>query len=539
MWMKNRIRALHVLTLILVLTLSLVWELQVAYAAAPSVTTLSPTNVTATSATLRGSVNPNGKSTSFDFASGLPSSDPGYFSPVPSPPQNIGSGTVALIVSYTLTGLHPGTEYRYAVRAGNADGNHNGAVVTFHTLPAAATTDWAVVSVNIQPPSPNVGDYVQFAAAVQALSTSGGYPQSFYAQCTIDGISCGAGTLSYPGPTGAAVTVSSPTPWYATPGTHTLSWQVSTANDPNPGNNFGSLTFPVGTPAAFDFDLTISPSTLTLQPGQSQTVSVSINPKSGTPQPVTLTVSGQPSGVNPSLNPAGGTPPYSSTLSISVSSSAVSGTYSLTVTGSGGGQTHSSVLTLTISQAADFHLEVNPTSQSASQGQTVSYSVNVVGSNGFNSPVSLSVSGLPSGASGVFSVASGTIDFSSTLTITLPSNVPTGSFTVVIAGSGGGLDRSVNAVLTITAATVQTQVTTQSGTSPSGIMDMLQQNSLLVIAVLVILVIALAAVAMSRRGRPSGSSQKGAGRVFCGKCGTENPSSNEFCSSCGSRLKST
>lgn len=536
--MKRGIRALHVLTIILLLTLTSVGGLQVVHAAAPSATTLSPTNVTDTSATLRGSVNPNGKSTIYDFASGLPSGDPGYFSPVPSPPHNIGSGVVPVIVSYTLTGLHPGTEYRYDVRASNADGNQNGAVVIFHTMPAAVITDWAVVSVNIQPPSPSVSDYVTLRAAVEVLSTSGGYPQSTYAQCTIDGISCGAGALNYPGPTGVPFTVSAATPWAATAGTHTLNWQVSTADDPNPGNNFGSFIFSVAAPTPFDFDVNVSPSTLTLQLGQTQTASVSVSPKGGTPQPVTLTVSGQPSGLTASLNPTSGTPPYTSTLSISVSNTVASATYSLTVTGSGGGQTHSSVLVLTISQAADFHIEVNPTSLSASPGQTASYSVNVVGSNGFNSPVSLSVSGLPSGAGGIFSVDSGTPDFSSTLTVTLPSNVPTGSFTLLIHGSGGGLDRSANAVLTITAAATQTQETTQTGTNPSGgIMDMLQQNSLLIIVVLIVLVIALA-IAMSRRGRPSAPAYHGAARVFCGKCGTENPSSSEFCSSCGNKLKS-
>jgi hypothetical protein len=533
-------RALHVMTVVLLLTVTLVGGLQVAYAAAPSATTLSPTGVTATSATLRGSVNPNGKSTIFDFASALPSGDPGYFLPAPSPPQNIGSGVVPVIVSYTLTGLHPATEYRYVVRATNADGNQNGAVVTFHTLPAAVLTDWAVVSVDIQPPSPSVGDHVTLRATVEALSTTGSYPQSLAAQCTIDGISCGSGTLTYPGPTGIPFTVSAATPWTATAGTHTLNWQVNTANDPNPGNNFGSFTFSVAAPTPFDFDVVISPTSLTSQPGQTQTAAVNVNPKSGTPEPVTLTVSGQPAGVTPSLNPTSGTPPYTSTLTIVVSNTVALGTYTLTVTGSGGGQTHSSIIMLTISQAADFHIDVNPASQSVSQGQTASYAVNVVGSNGFNSQVSLSVSGLPSGANPVFSVNSGTPDFSATLTVTLPSSVLAGSFTLAIKGSGGGLDRTANAVLTITAITTQTQATTQTETSPSsGGMDVLQQNSPLIIAALIIAVIVLAAIALSRRGRPSVPQQQGAAQVFCGKCGTENPSSNEFCSSCGNKLKGT
>jgi hypothetical protein len=65
--MGLRIRTIYLLTFILLATLSFAGGLQFVYGAPPTATTLSPTNVTATSATLRGSVNPNGKSTIVDF----------------------------------------------------------------------------------------------------------------------------------------------------------------------------------------------------------------------------------------------------------------------------------------------------------------------------------------------------------------------------------------------------------------------------------------------------------------------------------------
>ena len=535
--MGLRIRTIYLLTFILLATLSFAGGLQFVYGAHPTTTTLSPTNVTATSATLRGSVNPNGKSTTVAFVSLLPSGDPGYFSPVPSPPQNIGSGVVSIQVSYTLTSLHPSTKYEYYVRAINADGGNHGAVVVFNTPSAVVLTDWAVVSVGIQPSSPGVGGAVTMWMKVMALSTNGGYPQNVAVQCTIDGGTCGAGVVTYSGPTGLSFTVNTATPWIATAGTHTLSWQVSTANDPNPGNNFGSFSFSIAAPPPFDFDVAVSPSSITSQAGQTQTASVNVNLKSGTPQPVTLTVSGQSAGVTVSLNPTTGTPTFTSTLTIVVSDTASSGTFSLSVTGSGGGQTHSSTIMLTISKAADFRIDVNPASQSVAQGQTASYSVNVVGSSGFNSQVSLSVSGLPSGANSVFTVNSGTPDFSATLTVTVPSNAPAGSFTLVIKGTGGGLERTANAVLIITAVTSETQTTTQT-TPPGtgGLLETLTQNSL-TIAVLILLVTLLAALAMRSRGRRTFPQQMAPSRVFCGKCRAENPASNEFCGSCGNRLK--
>jgi len=272
----------------------------------------------------------------------------------------------------------------------------------------------------------------------------------------------------------------------------TTSARLKDSGNPDSGNNLGSFSFSVAALTSFDFDLAISPNSLMSQPGQTQTASVSVNPKSGTPQPVTLTVSGQPFGVVALLTTTNATPPYNSTLTLVVSNVVTSGTYTITVTGSGGGQTHSSVLILTISQAPDFHIDVNPASQSVKQGQTATYSVSVVGSNGFDLPVSLSVSGLPSGAKAVFSLNSEIPDFSPTLNITLPSSPLTGSFTLTIKGSGGGLDRTANVMLII-----ETTSTQSPTASTGGAIDMLQQSNLLIIAALIILFIMVAAIAMS------------------------------------------
>lgn len=195
-----------------------------------------------------------------------------------------------------------------------------------------------------------------------------------------------------------------------------------------------------------------------------------------------------------------------------------------------------------VSQAPDFRIDASPPSQSVTQGQTASYSVHVAGLNGFNSEVSLTIAGLPSGVGGTFSLPSSTPDYSSTLTLTLPENSPTGSFTLTITGSGGGLTRDANVILIVNPSQTQSQTTsTQTTTSSAGgLLEALQQNSLIVIGLLALLVILLAALAMRGRGGGRATPQQpGAPRVFCGKCGTENPASNEFCASCGNKLKTT
>jgi uncharacterized membrane protein len=341
-----------------------------------------------------------------------------------------------------------------------------------------------------------------------ALSTSLPYPQSVDIVARVDGVVVGGGTVTYPGPTGVPANVYSAPPWPAAAGTHTITWFVTAGSDPNPGNNEVSKTFTVGPPpAAFDFEVTISPGSQTVAPGGSTSCSISVNLLSGTTKNVALAFSGQPAGVTGTLSPLSGSPTFSSSLSLSVSSSVSPGTYSITITGTGGGKTHTASFTLIVGQAADFRVDVSPASLTVNQGQAASYSIAVVSLNGFNSQVSLSAAGLPPGASQAFSIPSGTPDFTSTLTVTLPSDVQTGSFTITIKGSGGGLERFANIVLAINPGVTQTHTATQTATQTQtettsqtpGFLDILQQNSLLLLGGLLVLIVVAAFLALRRR----------------------------------------
>jgi hypothetical protein len=328
--------------------------------------------------------------------------------------------------------------------------------------PPTPATDWAVLSVSLSPSSPNVGDQVTFSMVVTALSSQTSFPQQFAAACQIDGVSCGGGSLTYPGPLGTPMTVSTQTPWTATAGTHTLTWAVVTipvGQDPNKSNNAKSITFTVA------------------QASSQQTTTVS-STYSTTPQ-----------------------------------------------------------------APSDFQVNVSPPSQTALQGETLSYSVNVVALNGFNSQVSLSVSGLPSGASGVFSSPLGTPNFASTLTVTLSGDVATGSYRLTVTGSGGGLSHVANLVLTVNAAVVtqtsasSTETAASSTQTSSDLMSLIQQNQLLILVVLLAAVII--AVALRRRRNPTQTQPtSGAtpGMIYCQSCGTQNATTNEFCGKCGVKL---
>jgi hypothetical protein len=112
-------------------------------ATAPTATTGPAQSVTTSSATVTGTVNPNGQSTTFSFQFGTTT---GYG--LQTSATSAGSGATDQDVSASLTGLRPGTTYHYRVIATNATGTTVGGDRTFTTpgsppataKPPAATT---------------------------------------------------------------------------------------------------------------------------------------------------------------------------------------------------------------------------------------------------------------------------------------------------------------------------------------------------------------------------------------------------------------
>ncbi len=97
---------------------------------APAVSTNAASGVFSAGATLNGSVNPEGQSTTYKFDYGTSTS---YGSSVPSPAGSAGSGTSTVNESATLNGLRPGTTYHYRIEATNATGTTDGPDQTFTT----------------------------------------------------------------------------------------------------------------------------------------------------------------------------------------------------------------------------------------------------------------------------------------------------------------------------------------------------------------------------------------------------------------------
>ncbi|HEX7794499.1 MAG TPA: hypothetical protein VF456_09125 [Vicinamibacterales bacterium] len=98
----------------------------------------------------------------------------------------------------------------------------------------------------------------------------------------------------------------------------------------------------------------------------------------------------------------------------------------------------------------DFTIGATPSSQTVTQGNGTSYTVNVGSLGGFSNDVALTVSGLPNGAGGSFTVTPVHGSGSSTLNVTTnASTTPAGSYTVTITGTSGATVHSTQVTLVV------------------------------------------------------------------------------------------
>jgi hypothetical protein len=213
-----------------------------------------------------------------------------------------------------------------------------------------------------------------------------------------------------------------------------------------------------------DFALSASPTSLSVTQGSSASSTVSTSVSNGFNSSVALSISGLPSGVTASFSPASIAAPGSgsSTLTFTASSTATTGTFNTTVNATGGGITHTTVIPVTVNAATapNFTLSASPTSLSVAAGSSGTSTISTTVSGGFNSAVSLSASGLPSGVTAAFNPTSIAApgSGSSTLTFTAASTAAAGTSTITINASGGGVSHSTTVSLTVTSGGTTTQI---------------------------------------------------------------------------------
>jgi hypothetical protein len=197
-----------------------------------------------------------------------------------------------------------------------------------------------------------------------------------------------------------------------------------------------------------DFKGAINPTYQNITPGSTASYTITETAIDGFAGTIQFSTSGLPAGAMATFNPSTVTGSGSTTLTIATTSATPTGSYTVVVTGTSGGLVHSGSVNLSVGPAgtnfADFTGEVKPTGYvTTTPGGTGSFNINIIPLNGFNSDVSMSVSGIPAGATATFnpSVVTGGSGWT-VLSITTAASTPTATYRVVITSSGGGKTHS-------------------------------------------------------------------------------------------------
>ena len=206
-------------------------------------------------------------------------------------------------------------------------------------------------------------------------------------------------------------------------------------------------------PPVPDFSIAISPQTLTLTSGTSNSFQVSVTPLNGFTGSVTIQVSNLPSGVT--LNPAA---PFSiaasssQTITINVASTVAAASYTVNLSATSGSLSHSATVALAVQAPVNpgFSLSVTPSSITLPPGAQGTFQITLQPFGGFSGEAEVEISGLPAGVTmsppGAFALGSSEPQ---TVTLATSINMSGGSYTLSVNASSGALSQSASEALTI------------------------------------------------------------------------------------------
>ena len=204
-----------------------------------------------------------------------------------------------------------------------------------------------------------------------------------------------------------------------------------------------------------DFSLSDTPSSITVHAGSSATDTVNTAITSGVAETISLSASGQPSGMTVTFSPTSVSSGASSTVSVSTTSAVTAGTYALTLTGTAASGSHSTSLSVVVSAATtnDFSLAVSPTSLTVAAGASGTSTVTTAVLTGAAETISLAASGAPSGVTVSLSPTSVSSGASSTATVTAASTAVAGTYPITITGTAASGAHTATLSLTVTSTT--------------------------------------------------------------------------------------
>jgi hypothetical protein len=206
--------------------------------------------------------------------------------------------------------------------------------------------------------------------------------------------------------------------------------------------------------------LLAQPAVRTILPGDSAAYTLSVTASEDFTAPVTLSLQGAPSGTEmfASFDPNPVTPPGNSQLHITTAASTRAGTYTMTVTGVSGQISATTSLTLIVEPASVspvLYLIAQPAVRTILPGDSAAYTLSVTASEGFTTPVTLSLQGAPSGTgtSASFDPNPVTPPGDSQLHIATAASTRAGIYAMAVTGASGTLSETADLALIVTSLT--------------------------------------------------------------------------------------
>jgi hypothetical protein len=367
---------------------------------------------------------------------------PGTISADFTPAQLIPPGNS--IFSVNTTPLTPPGTYNLIISAKNGEKTHSTSVV----LVVSGVPDFTI---NVSPDSQIVvkGDSCVYNVSVDTIN---GFNSDVYFG-NVSGLPSGASVsfappgLTPPGKSIMLVKTSASTP----AGRYILTVfgfvPISKLNL----SHSDQVALIVKEPLVQDFTISASPDSQLVVPGNAVNYNIDLEPLNGFSDSVSLSISGLPVDAPAQFLPEIVIPPGSSVLHITTFASTPTGHYVLTITGTGGGKTHSDQVVLVVLPGLqpDFSISATPLTRIITIGDSTYYTVNLTSLNGWNSPVNLSITGVPTGVDYAFMPATVIPTGSSILKIWAFDEAMPGTYNFTITGTGGEKTHSTNVTLII------------------------------------------------------------------------------------------
>lgn len=379
-------------------------------------------------------------------ANGLPAGVTPVFASNPVPPPsngtidslltlNVGVGVVSGSYPFTVTGTF-----------NNATGDH---VQTFNmTLNVFSGPDFII---NCAPSGlstiPGGSD-----TSVCTISSFGGFSNTVDLDCTglPAGATCGFSVNPATPPSDSSTT--SDLTVNVGPAVAPGNYPFQVTGSGTPGTRSFNATLNVQ-----DFSISSSPASVIAPPGGSAGSTTTVTSLSGFNAAVDLGCAGLPAGaicdfVPPAVTPDPGSS-ITSALTVNVGGAVAESSYPFQITGTFGTLIRQFDMSLDVTTAQEFGVSCTPSSLQGTRGNSAQSTCTLTSINSFNNPVTLSCTGLPTGAICDFFPNPATPPQNGTgnsvLTLTIGGSVPIGSYPFQIDTTDGTLSHGVNATLDV------------------------------------------------------------------------------------------